>query len=437
MSRSKRRLCGALALLILLGGALAESTSEPTASAAQAPTAAASTQSDSTPEPSTSTQADETPETTASTQPDETPETTASTQPDETPEPGASTQPDETPEPGASPEPDASTEPDLSSEPTASTEPDETPDPDETPEPGASPEPEAPASAIQLKPEGDARQVDQIWQIVLSDPGAQFAFTWTEVPDAERIHVQISDSNESVLLSQDMEENRIALSPADYAEGPYTLRVEAWAGEVLLCSDATQFVLAQGDPGGRPSGGRPSGGSGGRSGGGSGGGGEGVEEQGFRITPGEALTSSHASGSGDMHIYGTVALELSDGEMTRLTLGEDVLELTLDGGAAFTGSIDQSTLRLETVAQGARWEIKLSALQTLNRSGIASLTLASGDGEIRLPTDLELCGSIYGMLRAQGLVTKDFTLELSAEERIVCVGENCYLLTADGELAMN
>ena len=417
MSRSKRRLCGALALLILLGGALAESTSEPTASAAQAPTAAASTQSDSTPEPSASTQADETPETTASTQPDETPETTASAQPDETPEPGASTQPDSSQEPGASTQPD------------------------ETPEPGASPEPEAPASAIQLKPEGDARLVDQIWQIVLSDPGAQFAFTWTEVPDAERIHVQISDSNESVLLSQDVEENRIALSPADYAEGPYTLRVEAWAGEVLLCSDAAQFVLAQGDPGGRPSGGfgggRPSGGSGGRSGGGSGGGGEGMEEQGFRITPGEALTSSHASGSGDMHIYGTVALELSDGEMTRLTLGEDVLELTLDGGAAFTGSIDQSTLRLEAVAQGARWEIKLSALQTLNRSGIASLTLASGDGEIRLPTDLELCGSIYGMLRAQGLVAKDFTLELSAEERIVCVGENRYLLTADGELAMN
>ena len=428
MSRSKRRLFSALALLILLGGALAESTSEPTASAAQAPTAAASTQSDSTPEPSASTQADETPETTASTQPDETPETTASTQPDETPEPGAS------------PEPDASTEPDSSSEPTASTEPDETPNPDETPEPGASPEPEAPASAIHLKPEGDARLVDQIWQIVLSDPGAQFAFTWTEVPDAERIHVQISDSNESVLLSQDVEENRIALSPADYAEGPYTLRVEAWAGEVLLCSDAAQFVLAQGDPGGRPSGGfgggRPSGGSGGRSGGGSGGG-EGMEEQGFRITPGEALTSSHASGSGDMHIYGTVALELSDGEMTRLTLGEDVLELTLDDGAAFTGSIDQSTLRLEAVAQGARWEIKLSALQTLNRSGIASLTLASGDGEIRLPTDLELCGSIYGMLRAQGLVAKDFTLELSAEERIVCVGENRYLLTADGELATN
>ena len=393
MSRSKRRLCGALALLILLGGALAESTSEPTASTPQAPTAAASTQSDSTPEPSASTQADETPETTASTQPDETPETTASSEPDE------------------------------------------------TPEPGASPEPDAPASAIQLKPEGDARLVDQIWQIVLSDPGAQFAFTWTEVPDAERIHVQISDSNESVLLSQDVEENRIALSPADYAEGPYTLRVEAWAGEVLLCSDAAQFVLAQGDPGGRPSGGfgggRPSGGSGGRSGGGSGGGGEGVEEQGFRITPGEALTSSHASGSGDMHIYGTVALELSDGEMTRLTLGEDVLELTLDGGAAFTGSIDQSTLRLETVAQGAHWEIKLSALQTLNRSGIASLTLASGDGEIRLPTDLELCGSIYGMLRAQGLVAKDFTLELSAEERNVCVGENRYLLTADGELATN
>ena len=38
------------------------------------------------------------------------------------------------------------------------------------------------------------------------------------------------------------------------------------------------------------------------------------------------------------------------------------------------------------------------------------------------------------MLRAQGLVAKDFTLEISAKEWAVCVGGNRYLLT-DGELA--
>ena len=47
-----------------------------------------------------------------------------------------------------------------------------------------------------------------------------------------------------------------------------------------------------------------------------------------------------------MRIYGTVALEASDDEMTLLTLGEDQLNLTLDGGAAFTATLDDSTLYL-------------------------------------------------------------------------------------------
>ena len=159
-----------------------------------------------------------------------------------------------------------------------------------------------------------------------------------------------------------------------------------------------------------------------------------MEAQGFRVTPGEALTSSHASGDGDMRIYGTVALEASDDEMTLLTLGEDQLNLTLDGGAAFTASLEDSTLRLNPVAAGARWEIRLSALQTLNCSGIETLRLATEDGEIELSTSLELCGSVYGMLRAQGLVAKDFTLEISADQQIVCVGGAQYLLNG-GELA--
>ena len=112
------------------------------------------------------------------------------------------------------------------------------------------------------------------------------------------------------------------------------------------------------------------------------------------------------------------------------------LTVTLDGGAAFTATLDDSTLYLEPVAAGARWEIRLSALQTLNRSGIETLRLATEDGGIELSTDLELCGSVYGMLRAQGLVAKDFTLEISADQQIVRVGGAQYLLNG-GELATN
>ena len=417
MSRSKRRLCGALALLILLGGALAESVPE------DAPTAV--------PEPAATAEPTATDAAADATEPADAPESSASIEPTDTIEPTATIEPTDTIEPTATIEPADTIEPTATIEPTDSIE------STASIEPTVSPEPSAPVSAIGLRPEGDAQQIEQVWQIALSAPDTQIAFTWSEIPGAERVCVQISDADGNVLLFQDVAENRIALAPADYPDGSYTLRIEAWAGEALLLSEEARFMLAQGRPGGG-SGGFGGGGFGG-SRGGSGGGSapEGAAEQGFRVTPGQALTSSHASGTGDMRIYGTVALETSDAEMTLLTLGESELRVTLDGGAAFTASLDASTLLLQPVAAGARWEINLSALQTLKRSGIETLTLAIDGAEIELPTALELGGSVYGMLRAQGLVAKDFTLEISAEGQRVSVNGAQYLLTDGGELATN
>ena len=417
MSRSKRRLCGALALLILLGGALAESVPE------DAPTAV--------PEPAATAEPTATDAAADATEPADAPESSASIEPTDTIEPTATIEPTDTIEPTATIEPADTIEPTATIEPTDSIE------STASIEPTVSPEPSAPVSAIGLRPEGDAQQIEQVWQIALSAPDTQIAFTWSEIPGAERVCVQISDADGNVLLAQDVTENRIALAPTDYPDGPYTLRIEAWAGEALLLSEEARFMLAQGRPGGG-SGGFGGGGFGG-SRGGSGGGSvpESAVEQGFRVTPGQALTSNHASGTGDMRIYGTVALETSDAEMTLLTLGETELNLTLDGGAAFTASLDASTLLLQPVAAGARWEINLSALQTLKRSGIETLTLAIDGAEIELPTALELGGSVYGMLRAQGLVAKDFTLEISAEAQTVRVNGAQYLLTDGGELATN
>ena len=423
MSRSKRRLCGALALLILLGGALAESVPE------DAPTAV--------PEPAATAEPTATDAAADATEPADAPEPSATIEPTDTIEPAATIEPTDTIEPTESIEPTDTIEPTATIEPTDTPEPSATIEPTASIEPTVSPEPSAPVSAIGLRPEGDAQQIEQVWQITLSAPDAQIAFIWSEIPGAERVCVQISDADGNVLLFQDVAENRIALAPADYPDGPYTLRIEAWAGEALLLSEEARFMLAQGRPGGG-SGGFGGGGFGG-SRGGSGGGSapEGAAEQGFRVTPGQALTSSHASGTGDMRIYGTVSLETSDAEMTLLTLGESELRVTLDGGAAFTASLDESTLLLQPVAAGARWEINLSALQTLKRSGIETLTLAIEDAEIELPTALELGGSVYGMLRAQGLVAKDFTLEISVEARTVYVAGAQYLLTDGGELATN
>ena len=423
MSRSKRRLCGALALLILLGGALAESVPE------DAPTAV--------PEPAATAEPTATDAAADATEPADAPEPSATIEPTDTIEPAATIEPTDTIEPTESIEPTDTIEPTATIEPTDTPEPSATIEPTASIEPTVSPEPSAPVSAIGLRPEGDAQQIEQVWQIALSAPDAQIAFIWSEIPGAERVCVQIGDADGNVLLFQDVAENRIALAPADYPDGPYTLRIEAWAGEALLLSEEARFMLAQGRPGGG-SGGFGGGGFGG-SRGGSGGGSapEGAAEQGFRVTPGQALTSSHASGTGDMRIYGTVSLETSDAEMTLLTLGESELRVTLDGGAAFTANLDASTLLLQPVAAGARWEINLSALQTLHRSGIETLTLVSEGSEIELSTALELGGSVYGMLRAQGLVAKDFTLEISAEGQRVSVNGAQYLLTDGGELATN
>ena len=74
---------------------------------------------------------------------------------------------------------------------------------------------------------------------------------------------------------------------------------------------------------------------------------------------------------------------------------------------------------------------------------LAALTLAAtpalaetyaGTTVASRTTALELDGSIYGALRTQGLVAKDFTLEISAEGQRVSVNGAQYLLNG-GELA--
>ena len=230
MSRSKRRLCGALALLILLGGALAESVPE------DAPTAV--------PEPAATAEPTATDAAADATEPADAPEPSATIEPTDTIEPTATIEPTDTIEPTATIEPADTIEPTATIEPTDSIE------PTASIEPTVSPEPSAPVSAIGLRPEGDAQQIEQVWQIALSAPDAQIAFIWSEIPGAERVCVQIGDADGNVLLFQDVAENRIALAPADYPDGPYTLRIEAWAGEALLLSEEARFMLAQGRPGG-------------------------------------------------------------------------------------------------------------------------------------------------------------------------------------------
>ncbi len=175
--------------------------------------------------------------------------------------------------------------------------------------------------------------------------------------------------------------------------------------------EASPMPGESGMPPGRPGGGgRPSFGRR-PSGGGQGGASEG--ETGFQVTPGKALTQTHASGSRDMTAYGTVSLTPDDEPMRQLTLGGQAVDIDC-GGAVFTAAVEDATLTL-TAENGAEWRATLAALDTLRISGIERVTLQCAAWCTELDTSLTFTGSAYVRLRAQGYVSADFLLRVTAE----------------------
>ena len=169
---------------------------------------------------------------------------------------------------------------------------------------------------------------------------------------------------------------------------------------------AEEPETAQEEPG-RPGGGkmpsRPSGGA--RK---SGKGNTDGQGSGLRITPGQALSSTHASGTGFVRTYGAVDPEAGDGEMNVLSLGGEELALRC-GENTFTAGVEEDELILVTDG-GDDWSLTMDVLKTLNLSGIGRVRMISPDAEIVLDTDLELTGADYGRERSRGFVSADFTL---------------------------
>lgn len=158
-------------------------------------------------------------------------------------------------------------------------------------------------------------------------------------------------------------------------------------------------------------------------------------DEGLHITPGEALTDSHASGTKDMQLYGTVALEPSNEAATALVMGGETLPVQLDGGdGAFTAALDGQTLILTPQNGGTLWSLDGRTLKTLMDSGVESIVFELNGAQMELDTAAELCGENYGALRARGFVSKDFFWTLSADGiRIQADGET-WLLGENGEL---
>ena len=154
----------------------------------------------------------------------------------------------------------------------------------------------------------------------------------------------------------------------------------------------------------------------------------------FIVIPGKALISTHASGTGDMTVYGTVPLELDSETMIILCMGGQALEVSRGGEIDFHASLDENVLTLTSDEDGV-WYFTQYALQTLSRSGLSTLSFSTADGEVLIPTDMTLSGSAYSRERSNGFVASDFRFALTDDGLYLSVEDRDYSVT-DGVLTM-
>ena len=160
------------------------------------------------------------------------------------------------------------------------------------------------------------------------------------------------------------------------------------------------------------------------------------QEQGFRVTPGEALTDSHASGTKSMRAYGTVNVILTGEPMTILTLDDTTLSIALDDQQnSFYAALQENVLVLTPVAEeGEEWTVNAFALKVLKKSGVDAMRLTLGEKAVEIPTDWQMQGTVYARLSMAGYVSKDYTLHVTADSLLVSVGEQSYRISENNEL---
>lgn len=315
--------------------------------------------------------------------------------------------------------------------------PSETPTPEPTPEPTPSatplPQPGAEDGLVSVAPEGSAQNNGGVWSITLSNPDAPLAFCWTCAEAASGYLVYAGDTSGSADFISETQSTRIELSAAGYMGGRHIIYVGAVRADGSVSWGSATFEIAGGFPGGRPGG---MGGFGGKRPGGAGGAGDMMEaDMGFRVTPGEALSSSHASGSADATAYVCSTIE-STGEAVRaLVLESTQAEITLDGGeSAFTAIVEDGRLTLTPESGGSEWRLSALAMNTLVASDVERVVFELDDFSCSLPSGLSLSGSVYASLRAQGYVSKDCVLSITAQGLSVDVAGNKYSINRSGEL---
>ena len=313
--------------------------------------------------------------------------------------------------------------------------PTETPAPEPTPSATPLPQPGAEDGLVSVSPEGSAQNNGGVWSITLANPDAPLAFSWTCAEAASGYLVYAGDTSGSASFISETQSTRIELSAASYMDGRHIIYVGAVRADGSVSWGSATFEIAGGFPGGRPGG---MGGFGGKRSGGAGGAGDMMEaEMGFRVTPGEALTSSHASGSADATAYICSTIESTEEAVRALVLESTQAEITLDGGeSAFTAIVEDGQLTLTPESGGSEWRLSALAMTTLAASGVERVVFDLDTFSCSLPSELSLSGSVYASLRAQGYVSKDCVLSITTQGLSVDVAGSKYSINQSGELVL-
>lgn len=313
--------------------------------------------------------------------------------------------------------------------------PTETPAPEPTPSATPLPQPGAEDGLVSVSPEGSAQNNGGVWSITLANPDAPLAFSWTCAEAASGYLVYAGDTSGSANFISETQSTRIELSAASYMDGRHIIYVGAVRADGSVSWGSATFEIAGGFPGGGRGG---MGGFGGKRSGGAGGAGDMMEaEMGFRVTPGEALTSSHASGSADATAYVCSTIESTEEAVRALVLESTQTEITLDGGeSAFTAIVEDGQLTLTPESGGSEWRLSALAMTTLAASGVERVVFELDAFSCSLPSELNLSGSVYASLRAQGYVSKDCVLSITTQGLSVDVAGSKYSINQSGELVL-
>ena len=311
--------------------------------------------------------------------------------------------------------------------------PTETPAPEPTPSATPLPQPGAEDGLVSVSPEGSAQNNGGVWSITLANPDAPLAFSWTCAEAASDYLVYAGDTSGSASFISETQSTRIELSAASYMDGRHIIYVGAVRADGSVSWGSATFEIAGGFPGGGRGG---MGGFGGKRSGGAGGAGDMTEaKMGFRVTPGEALTSSHASGSADATAYVCSTIESTEEAVRALVLESTQAEITLDGGeSAFTAIVEDGQLTLTPESGGSEWRLSALAMTTLAASGVERVVFELDAFSCSLPSELSLSGSVYASLRAQGYVSKDCVLSITTQGLSVDVAGSKYSINQSGEL---